>query len=54
MQGYWPDVFPAETILASAVFLLVGGGPFMFNSSVYAIASDISTEAQRLALSGIR
>lgn len=44
-------MFPAEATLASSMFLLIGGGPFMFSSSVYAIASDISTEAQRLVLS---
>ncbi|KAF4511925.1 hypothetical protein G6O67_001122 [Ophiocordyceps sinensis] len=46
---WFPGIFPLRSVWLAAMWTLVGGGPFVFSAVVFAIASDVSTEAQRSA-----
>lgn len=45
--GSLPDVFPLEMIWLAPITLIIGGGGLVFNSVLYIIVADISTDTQR-------
>ncbi|KAF4504262.1 hypothetical protein G6O67_008435 [Ophiocordyceps sinensis] len=44
---WFPDTFPLRLVWLGAMFTSVGGGPFVLSAMIFAIANDVSNEAQR-------
>jgi hypothetical protein len=47
MVCWWWRIFPLRLIWLSPVFQIIGGGGTVIQSVIYAIISDVSTEANR-------
>ncbi|KAG6230634.1 hypothetical protein E4U34_000111 [Claviceps purpurea] len=44
----FPNVFPLRLVWLAVLFTLIGGGPLIFSALVFAIASDVSSDARRV------